>query len=167
MNIKKEMVINRPVDEVWEVLGNQFADAYKWARGLNHSEGHGKQSFGNATFDHRTCEVDGFGKIQEVLKRFDPENYVLTYEVAEGFPGFISSAVNTWSLSEEGSKTKVNMHLVMETTGIKGTLMGPMMKMQLNKTVAGVVSDLKAYVETGRPSKQKEKEIAKMAKKAA
>lgn len=167
MNIRKDIVVHRSVKEVWEVLGTQFEDAYKWARGLDSSTGHGKSSFEGLAHSNRTCEVPGFGKIDEVILIFDPVNHILSYEVKEGFPTFISSAVNTWILKKEDLGTRVSMNLEMQTTGIKGVLIGPMMKMNLNKLITGVVSDFKVYVETGKPSKHKAKELAKEAKKAA
>ncbi len=167
MNISKEIIVKRPVDEVWEVLGNQFADAYKWARGLDYSKGHGEARFDGAPVNNRTCEVQGFGQIEEELKRFDARNYVLSYEVTDGFPGFIDSAINTWTLTSHGMSTKVTMDMQMETKGLMGAIMGPMMKMNLSKLVAGVIEDFKAYLETGRPSEFKAKEIAKAMKKAA
>jgi len=59
------------------------------------------------------------------------------------------------------------MNKAMQTKGIKGAIMGPMMKMNLNKMITGVLSDLKTFVETGKPSEHKMKEMAKAAKKAA
>ncbi len=167
MNINKEIIIDKPVQEVWEIVGNQFGDAYIWARGLDHSKGHGESGFEGASCSNRTCQVPGFGKIKEAIRQFDQINHVLSYEVEEGFPGFISSAVNTWRLDALGQKTKVTMNLVMKTKGIKGAIMGPMMKMNLNKLIDGVVSDLKTYAETGRPSVYKTKELDKAARKAA
>lgn len=167
MNIKKEIIVNKSASEVWEVLGDQFPDAYKWARGLDHSQGHGEPVFDGASCSNRTCEVPGFGKIQEVIKKFDPDKHVLSYEVTHGFPGFITSATNTWKLAAQTFNTKVEMNMVMQTKGIKGAIMGPMMKMNLNKMITGVLSDLKTYVETGVPSDHKMKEIAKAGKKAA
>ena len=167
MNIQKEILVNKPASEVWEVLGTQFQDAYKWARGLDHSQGHGEAAFDGASCSNRTCEVPGFGKIQEVIKKFDSEKYILAYEVTYGFPDFITSAVNTWKLTAQGFNTKVEMNMEMQTKGIKGAIMGPMMKMNLNKMISGVLSDLKTYVEKGAPSEYKMKELAKAARKAA
>ena len=167
MEIVKEIVINRQIKEVWEVLGNQFTTAYKWARGLTHSEGFGKSKFDGLECSNRTCEVRGFGTIQEEIKNFDSKNFVLQYKVVKGFPGFITSADNTWSLERNGSNTLLRMHMTMQTKGFKGAIIGPMMKIQLNKTVAGVIEDLKIFVETGNPSNYKQKELAKNRKKAA
>ncbi|MEO1052541.1 MAG: SRPBCC family protein [Bacteroidota bacterium] len=167
MNIKKEITVNKPIKQVWDILAHQYADAYKWARGLDYSEGHGAPVFEEAPFSNRTCEVPGFGKIQEVIRKFDNENHILSYEVVQGFPGFVASATNTWSLVDNGINTLVTMNMEMQTKGVMGAIMGPMMKMNLNKLIAGVISDFKVYLETGKPSRQKAREIEKAAKKAA
>jgi len=109
MEFKREIIIDRPINEVWEVLGNQFGDAYKWASGLMHSEALGAPKIEGAVCNNRACEVKGFGKIREVIRKFDAKNYVLQYEVIEGFPGFVKQAINTWSLSQNGNKTKLNI----------------------------------------------------------
>lgn len=167
MEIKKEIIINESVEKVWDLLGNQYADAYKWARGLNYSNGYGEPQFNGASCNNRTCEVSGFGTIEEEIRMFDPKDHILTYEVKKGLPGFINTAVNTWSLTKVGTNTRVNMHMKMATQGFKGMIMGPLMKMQLNKLVAGAMEDLKIYLETGKPSIQKQKEIRKYQKNAA
>ena len=167
MEIIKEITINKPITEAWDVLGNKFTEAHKWARGLDHSVGLGKPKFEGANCSNRTCEVPGFGTIQEEIKMFDSKNHVLAYEVLKGFPGFITSAINTWSLNKVEKQTKVTMHIKMGTKGLKGAIMGPMMKIKLNKTVEGVLQDFKIFVETGKVSQQKQKELAKYLKKAA
>ena len=35
MEFKREIIIHKPVAEVWEVLGNHYGEAYKWASGLS------------------------------------------------------------------------------------------------------------------------------------
>lgn len=111
------------------------------------------------------CENSNYLDLNVSHLRFYPKNYVLAYEVVKGFLGFNTSAINTWSLQQAGHQTKVMMHMKIETKGTKGALMGPMLKMQLNKTVEGVLQAFKTFVETGRISK--EKELAKFLKKAA
>ena len=167
MEFKKEIIIEQPISQVWEVLGNQFGDAYKWASGLNHSKSFGTPQIEAAHCNNRACELPT-GNIKEVLRKFDPENFILEYEVIEGFPFFVDTAINNWQLSSIGSnKTKVNMHLVVKTKGFVGAVMGPMMKLQLNKQIATIPQDLKHYVETGKPSPHKAKELQKQRKKAA
>ncbi len=160
MEFIKTTTVDRPIEEVWEILGNQFGEAYKWAGGLYHSEGFGTPALEDAPFSSRACNTSQ-GKITEEIRVFDPTNFKLVYEVVNGFPGFVEVGKNQWSLSPVGEKTEVHMHLVIETKGIMGIIMGPMMGMQLKKVVNNVLEDFKHFVETGSPSPSKAKEMAK------
>ena len=166
MEFKREITINQPIAAVWEVLGNQYSEAYKWAGGLNHSQGYGQPALEGASCNNRACDTTS-GKFQEEIRIFDPKNHTLEYEAIEGFPFFVDKAVNNWQLSQLGNQTKVNMRLTVETKGLVGAIMSPMMKMQMNKIIATVLDDLKHYVETGEPSPSKARELARYAKKAA
>ena len=166
MNIKKEIVVNQPIDDVWEVLGNQFGEDYKWARGLYHSKAYGNPTIEGATCSNRACDTTQ-GKIDEALRKFDPDHYTLEYEVIKGFPFFVKSGTNNWRLSPNGQSTKVYMDFNLETKGLIGAIMNPMMKMQMNKIIEGVLEDFKHYTEKGIPSPGKERELAKQMNKAA
>lgn len=164
MEVKKEIIINKPIDEVWEVLGNQYGEAYKWARGLYHSEAHGKPKINGAVCSNRACDTS-FGKLREEVKVFQP-NKQLSYEVIEGFPSFVETGINNWYLSKlDDNRTKVTMHFQGKTTGIMGAIMGPMMKMNLKKGLGQALSDFKYYVENGKPSPEKIKDKKKNSKK--
>lgn len=162
MNIKKEIFINSSIEEAWEVLGNQFGEAYKWASGLNHSNAYGSPQLEGANCNNRACNTTQ-GKIKEVIRTFDAKQYILEYEVIEGFPFFIDTAVNKWQLTTNGNSTKVDIDFNLKTKGIMGIIMRPMMKMQMNKLTANILDDFKHYVETGKPSVSKAKEMAKRA----
>lgn len=167
MDVKKEIIVNKPVDQAWDLLGKQYTQAYKWARGLYHSEGFGAPKLKGATCNNRTCDTS-FGKIKEEIRVFDEENFELAYEVIEGFPGFIKKGINNWKLEPlSNRKTKVTMHFVGETQGVMGVLMGPMMGLKLSSTLSEALEDFKAYLETGKPSDGKLKDMRKHAKKAA
>lgn len=166
MNIKKEIIVNKPIAQVWEVLGNQYGDAYKWASGLDQSEAVGLPKLEGAPCSQRTCQTN-FGKITEAVRTYDETRYVLEYEVIKGFPGFIDSAVNNWQLKAADQGTKVIMDFNMTTKGFLGLLMGPLMKRQMNKVITKVLDDFKHYIETGEPSSRKAREMAKLSRKAA
>lgn len=163
MEFIKQIIIDKPTNEVWEVLGNQFGQAHKWASGINHSESFGEPKIKDAHCNNRACELPS-GKIKEVIRQFDSNNHILEYEVIEGFPFFVDTGINNWELEELDGKTKVRMHLEIKTKGFMGKIMGPMMKMQMNGLTKSVLIDFKTYVETGKPSDKKAKEIAKLAK---
>lgn len=166
MNIKKEILVNKSVEVAWDVLGNQFGEAYKWASGLNHSNAYGKPQLEGASCNNRACDTTQ-GKIKEVIRIFDPKQYTLAYEVIEGFPFFIDTAINKWTLIPNGKTTRVNIDFNMETKGLMGFLMKPMMKMQMNKLLGFVLEDFKYFVENGQPSPRKMKELSKSAAIAA
>ena len=79
------------------------------ASGLNHSKGYGAPTIIEAPSNNRACDLPS-GKIKEVIRTFDPQNYELEYEVIEGFPFFVDTAINNWQLNEIGSDTtRVNI----------------------------------------------------------
>ncbi len=166
MNIKKEILVNKNIEEAWEVLGNQFGEAYKWASGLNHSNAYGKAQLEGATCSNRACDTTQ-GKIKEVVKIFDSKRYILEYEVIEGFPFFIDTAINRWTLTPHENATRVNIDFNLKTKGLMGFIMKPMMKMQMNKLIGFAIEDFKHFVETGKPSPRKMKEISKSPAMAA
>ncbi|WP_020566789.1 SRPBCC family protein [Neolewinella persica] len=161
MEIKRTITVNKPIDKVWDVLGNDFGSAAKWATGLYHSEGYGVPQLAGAACNNRSCDTNQ-GAIKEVVRVFDANNHHLAYEVIEGFPGFVKSGINNWRLTDLGNgKTKVDIHFIAVLQGIMGTLMKPMMKWQLGSTFDQVLEDFKVYVETGKPSAKKVKELKK------
>lgn len=165
MEIDQEIIINKPIEEVWEILGNQYSDAYKWASGLYHSEGYGRPVLEGTSCSSRACETS-FGNLKEEIRVFDAENYQLSYEVMEGFPSFVKSGVNNWYLTEiEPGKTKVDIRFRGVTTGLMGAIMRPVMKRQLSSTLEDIVEDFRHYVETGMPSPHKVKDRHKHADK--
>ena len=167
MEFKRKIIVNKPINAVWEILGNQFGDAYKWASGLNYSEAFNVPKIDGAPSNNRACELPS-GNIKEEIRKFDPVKNVLEYEVIEGFPFFVDQAINNWQLSKiSTNKTKVDMHLIVKTKGLIGSIMSPMMKMQLKKQLAHIPNDLKQFVETGNPSDHKAKELKKLTNKVA
>jgi len=165
MEFKREILINQPIEKVWDVLGNQFGQVCNWASGVNKSSASAEAKNSN-DFTNRACDTTS-GKIKEIVNTFDPKNHILEYEVIEGFPFFVKTGKNKWRLSKSGNQTKVNMNLQIETQGFVGTIMKPMMKMQMKTLADNAVDDLKIFVETGKPSARKAKELAKVMRNAA
>ncbi len=155
MKIITEIVIDRPVAAVWEVVGTRFGDAHLWASSITYSEGYGS-SIGGQVCESRVCDVQGMGRIREKLLKFDPSRYTLTYEVIEGFPFFVRRGVNCWSLSAEGDRTRLRSSAEITAKGLIGALMLPMMKMQMVRVMRKTFDDLKFYVEHGVPHPRKQ-----------
>ncbi|WP_425236136.1 SRPBCC family protein [Ulvibacterium sp.] len=164
MEIKRKILVNRPMMECWEVLGNQYSQIHKWASPVNHSEGDNKQGLNGATCDVRGCNVDGMGNISEKLLEFDPLNHFLSYEIITGLPSMMKSGKNSWKLrSKHGDQTELEMLAHIEPKGIIGNLMKPMIKLQFNKMAKTLVEDFKYYVENNQPHPRKVKAAEKYA----
>ncbi|MEO0468689.1 MAG: hypothetical protein AAF206_03640 [Bacteroidota bacterium] len=71
MEVKQQMIINQPIEKVWDVLGNQFGQAHLWASGLYHSKGFGLPKLEGAACSNRACETS-IGNIKEEIISFDP-----------------------------------------------------------------------------------------------
>ncbi len=156
MKIDNVVVINKSVDSVWEIVGNQFGNAHIWASLLRHSEGNGK-NITEKVCDSRTCDIKGMGRIHEKILEFSPDNYTLSYEVSEGFPFFVKHGVNRWRLVPEGEQTLFFMNAEIEFKGLIGMMMKPMMKMQMSSIMKKTAEDLKFYAENGTPHPRKKK----------
>jgi len=149
--INRDMDINASIEEVWKVVGHEFADAYKWASNLKHSEALNTESLNGSSCTERGCDVSGFGKISERMLEYSDDEHLLSYEVKNGLPKIVSMAQNTWKLTTiAGGKTHVEMRLKMKTKGFLGWLMGGIMKMKVKKTVDDTLEELKYYVEYGK-----------------
>lgn len=165
MEIKREIIVDKNIQDVWEVLGNQYTEAYKWAGGLYHSEGFGAPVLEGASCSSRACDTS-FGQLREEIRTFDAKNFRLEYEVVEGFPGFVKNGTNRWQLTQmDHQQTKVTMRFTASTPGLIGAVMGTMMKLQLGKGLSSALSEFKHYVETGQPHPNKVKDMEKHAKK--
>lgn len=158
MVLEREILINSPIETAWQLLGPEFAHAYKWASAVNHSEGKGIGLNGSSCSE-RGCETT-IGKLKEKLLDYSAENYSLSYQLAEGMPSMVKYATNTWQLTKFGpNRIKLKINMEFRLGGLLGWFMQPMMKLQLNKLGKELVEDFKHYVETGKPHPRKLKAI--------
>lgn len=154
MKITTEIIISKPALTVWEIVGNQFGSAHIWASALTHTEGSGRKMT-EQVCENRTCDIKGMGRISEKLLEFDSKNFALTYEVTNGFPFFVERGINRWTMTEEGSSTRLQSVAEITTQGFVGVLMAPLMKMQMTGLMHRLLEDLKHFVETGEPHPRK------------
>jgi len=168
--VQKEIIIDVPAAELWEMIGPGFVDVYKWSSNVDHAVGSGSPEFDGAVCSKRTCDVNvkGFSKINETLTKYDANKKVLAYQVDEGMPGFVTKAVNKWTVMPvSDTQSKLVMHAEFGSKGLKGTLMNGMMKKKMEKTLDTVLIDAKIYAETGQISDAKRKRQEQLKKKAA
>ena len=159
MIIKKETTIHSDIEKCWDVLGKDFANAHKWASSIKHSEGSG-ESFNGATCSNRGCDVKGIGALKEKLLNYSDDTHSLKYEIIEGLPSMVKKGTNRWSLALVATnKTKLTMEMDMTFSGFLGTIMKPMMKMQMGGMGNQFLEEFKYYVEKGNPHPRKIKAL--------
>ena len=167
MMVSTSIDIGATADEVWEVIGPGFARVSDWVSAIAASEatdearpgatGPGETGLGGAPSSGRACRVasPGFDRITEELTAYDPAARRLSYHVAHGMPAFVIEASNTWQARAlPDGRTEFTMDAEVELAGV-GRVVGPFLRVYLSRIGRRTSRDLKAYIETGTPSRAK------------
>ena len=123
-DVEREIVINVSAEELWEMVGPGFVKVYDWSSNVDHAEGKGQGEFEGAVCSERFCKVNvkGFSEISEKLTKYDADRMNLAYEVQEGMPGFVTKAVNDWTVVSTGARqSKLIMKAQFRSKGLMGT----------------------------------------------
>ena len=166
--IEKEITIHVSAAQLWEMVGPGFVEVYKWASSVDHAEGQGNSEFKGAVCDERFCDVNakGFSKVSEKLTKYNEEEMNLAYAVLEGMPGFVTKAVNDWTVVPVGTnQSKLVMKAEFASKGLMGSLTRGMMQKKMETLLETVLNDAKVYAETGKVSTAKQARIDELAKK--
>ena len=154
MNIIKKTTINKPVEEVWEVLGNQFGEISNWASIIKESKVYGESKMNGVNYSIReTNTLNGITK-QEITS-FEPEKHSLSYKSLTGTPPIIKEVRALWSLTKSDSNTT---NLVMDfNADMKGLgfILVPIVKKKMGKIGDDLIEELKFYVENGKQHPRK------------
>ncbi len=153
IDLKFNRKINKPIEEVWSVVVNEFHESHKWAAGTTIC----RKGEASEDFD-RVCETES-GRLMDTITKVDHENYVLEFSV-EGLPFFVRSVVSTWSLRKvSDTQTEIVLGPRIEVMLVIGTLMQIPMRKALEKIYPGIMDDLTIYIETGQPSPRKQRKV--------
>ncbi|WP_224816960.1 SRPBCC family protein [Hasllibacter sp. MH4015] len=169
MRLVNTRLVNKPVADVWEVLGPGYERAGDWASSVYVSRARsGQPKVTAAPVAGRTCETS-LGPFTETIEAYDPVARRIAYSATgDKMPGFVRSLVNTWELVPKGpDRTEVRMVLEADIAFPFSVLMGWMMKMQFRKVLHESLEEFAHYVETGRPHARKVKVDASKKAKAA
>lgn len=162
MVIEKEIIINKSVKDAWQVLGHDFASPSKWASAVNHSQGHGENSYEGLYCSERSCSTT-MGSIREKLYEFSHAKYMLAYEIVEGKPSIVEYASNTWQLIELGEgKCKLQIRMDIRVKRFFDLLLKPIIKMQMSTIGNHLVEDFAYYIENSTPHPRKMKALNKV-----
>ena len=159
IHVQRELVINRKIGEAWEVMGNQYAQVHLWSTNFKESKPAGVSKFPGLDYSERITITDR-GETIQVLDSFDAATHTLSYHISKGAPSIAKHASAVWSLLSDGvSTTKVVLEFSMETKGVIGFLMTPMIKIGMGKSAIEIAEDLKYYVENSIPHPRKKAQL--------
>ena len=153
IDLKFNRIINKPADEVWKCVFDEFTSAHLWAFGTPTC----RKGASNEDFD-RVCDTET-GKLMDTITKVDKENYMFEFSV-KGLPFFVRSVVSTWKLRKvSDTQTEIVLGPRIEVKPGIGTIAQFPMKIAFKKLYPGLLDDLATYIETGKPSLRKQKEI--------
>ncbi|MFQ6552679.1 SRPBCC family protein [Aestuariibius insulae] len=169
MKIDVSTTVNAPAEKVWTLLGPRFGHISEWCATVNSSRlSERPVALQNAPAAGRHCETT-FGPFDEMFRDYDPEARTMAYEATSPkLPFFIKRLTNRFTVESLGNdRCRVTMNSGADMTQPFRTLMGPMMKMSMGKSLRGLVEELKYYAENDVPHPRKVKAQAKTTRKAA
>jgi len=153
IDLKFNRIINKPIDDVWKCVFEDFTNAHLWATGTPTC----RKGAPNEDFD-RVCYTES-GKLMDKIIKIDKENYMFEFSV-KGLPFFVRSVVSTWKLrSITDTQTEITLGPRIEVKPVIGTIAQIPMKFAFKKLYPGLMDDLATYIETGKPSLRKQQEI--------
>ncbi|MGI9605964.1 MAG: SRPBCC family protein [Acidimicrobiales bacterium] len=154
IDIKATKMINKPIEEVWRFVVDEFTNSHHWAFGTTSCRA-GKTS---ESFD-RVCETET-GQLEDTITRVDDAGHVFEFSVA-GLPFFVRSVVSSWSLEAVSeTETEITIGPRIETMPVIGRVMEIPMRKALETLYPELLDDMAVYVETGEPSPRKQHELA-------
>jgi hypothetical protein len=149
MIVRNEISINKDAREVWQVIGNQFADIHVWASFFKDSKPAGESKFPGINFSARDTVVEN-GENTHTLDVFDSENHILTYTVTAGAPPFANKAEATWALVKGNNKEcRASIDVNMDLKEMVPAEKVAEVRQWLKFSADNMLGELKHYVETG------------------
>jgi hypothetical protein len=163
MDITKRAIVNASADEVWRVVAHEFDRIGSWATAVpvSRASDDGPELTGCPVWG-RTCQTSMgmFPEVQERIVAYDEAHRTLTYEPIGGTPGFIATARNTWRVvAVDERRSEVSFAAVVTAHGIAGPLLAVAMRLMLTRAGGQVLDDLSDYVEHGRPTPRKQRQL--------
>ena len=154
MRMIRKLSIAKPVEEVWEILGNQFGEIDKWASIILTSEVSGEAKIPGVNYSIRSTKTTG-GDTKQELTGFDAKNYMISYKSISGTPAIIKQVSAVWKLKNGGENTTILvLDFKAEMKGL-GFILAPIAKIKLGKVGDVLLEDFKYYVENGKPHARK------------
>ena len=116
IDLKFNRTINKPINEVWKFVVDDFSKSHLWATGTTSCrKGEPQEDF------DRICETET-GKLMDTITKIDNENHLLEFSV-KGLPFFVRSVLSTWKLNKiSDTQTEIILGPRIEVKPVIGTL---------------------------------------------
>jgi hypothetical protein len=179
--LSTDLIVAAAADQVWNVIGHQFDRIGDWATAIPHSTALADAiptTAGSvmpdatpvlhAPVSGRVCQtgVRLVPSVTETLIAYDDANRTLTYE-ASGMPAFVILARNTWTVAPvDAHHCLVSLRARFDTRGLLGLLGRCAILAQSRRASRHLTEDLHHYIQTGRPSPRKERQLRRIADRA-
>jgi hypothetical protein len=151
MKVAKEVIIEKSIQDVWEVMGNQFGQVHIWSSNFSESRPEGESKFQGLDYSARVTLTERGETIQE-LDEFDASNYSLSYHITKGAPEVAEQTGAVWSLSSEGrNTTKATFEFSMIPKAMVSEEMASKIEIGLAHSASEMAEDLKHYLEKDQP----------------
>lgn len=168
LDIKESIEIKTSTEKAWEIIGPNFLNIADWGRGVSKSWNNDSlpATFEGAPAGGRFCDLGKLGIVNERILHYNDAQKEITYSASsEKLPGFIVGLQNELKVVEIDENTcRVSTNITAELTGIRGLILGALIKNNFTKLLKGFVKDWKVYSETGLVSDTKKRELAKLSK---
>lgn len=151
-NITSSIVINQPVQTVWDNTANDFGNISQWIASVAEVEFDTTQ--GDGAGQVRTC-ISPFGATKETMVTYDEETHSFGYQI-EGLPPFVAKGVNTWTArSVDANATELTWDFAVTTVDDVDADMLAGFKGQMSPLFAEGQEELKHWLETGEQHPRK------------
>lgn len=159
--LSRQIVVTAPAQAVWEIIGPGFDRIGDWATAVPSSTAVTGSGPAGAPVTGRVCAtgIRLVPQVTETLLDYDDARRTLTY-AASGMPGFVTTARNIWTVTPlDERRCRVTLDAQFDTRGLLGTLARWLLLLQVGRTSRYLADDLRHYVEHGRPSPRKQRQL--------
>lgn len=167
VSIKHDIVINAPIETVWNTLIENYGGLHKYSPGTVNS-----YCINDATVAElgagRLCQFDEKGKkyMKEKVVKFDADNYYYENQMVEtSYPMDVDNTMATYKLTANADGTTTLTQEVMYR--MKPAFMGGLMKGTYRKTIMDDLIGFKYFIETGNKSTEDTKKDLRKKYKSA
>lgn len=168
LDVKASIEINTSAEKVWEIIGPNFINIGDWGRGISKSWNNDALSttIEGAPAGGRFCDLGKFGKADERIVHYDQVKKVIAWSAKiDKMPSFLINLKNTIKVEAIGENScRASSNITADLTGVRGFLLGTLLKSNFTKLLNGFFKDWKTYAETGEVSETKKRELAKLEK---